>query len=487
MKETVTLNSEEQRRLLILNQVERGVVSVAEAAALMDVSVRQVHRLRAACRAEGAAALVHGNRGRAPAHTLPAELRRQVLHLAQTTYADCNHQHMSELLAERDGIAISRPSLRRILLEAGLVSPRTRRAPKHRARRERYPQEGMLLQLDASRHDWLQGRGPWLTLVGAIDDATNSVPYALFREQEDAHGYFLLMEHIVRTYGRPLAVYRDRHGIFERAPSERDTLAEHLKGTREPTQFGRMLLELDINSIAARSPQAKGRIERLWGTLQDRLVVELRLAGATTGAEANAVLWAYLPRFNQRFAVAAAEPALAYRDLEAECDLARICCFKYVRTVAADNTVRLGEHRLQLLPGRMRVSWAKCTVEVHERLDGSLAVYYQEACIASQPAPAETPVLRARQAQRAGGAARPPTRQPTFPGGRPAASEEGAGGVGGRAAGNVGSPPEAGHPAPAPAEPSRRRVPAPDHPWRRRFKPAREEGVVLGNISDESG
>ena len=292
MKETVTLNSEEQRRLLILNQVERGVVSVADAAELMGVSVRHVQRLRAAYRDEGAAALVHGNRGRAPAHALDPALRQQVLTLAQTTYAGCNHQHMTELVAERDGIQLSRASLRRILLDAGLASPRTRRAPKHRRRRDRYPQEGMLLQLDASRHDWLQGRGPWLTLVGAIDDATNIVPYALFRETEDAHGYFLLLEQIVRTYGRPLAVYRDRHGIFERAPSERDTLAEQLKGTRDPTQFGRLLVELDINSIAAQSPQAKGRIERLWGTLQDRLVVELRLAGATTVAAANEVLWA---------------------------------------------------------------------------------------------------------------------------------------------------------------------------------------------------
>ena len=160
MKETVTLNSEEQRRLLILNQVERGVVTVAEAAELMGVSVRQVHRLRAAYRNEGAAALVHGNRGRTPAHTLAPALRQQVLTLAQTIYADCNHQHMSELLAERDRIQISRASLRRILLDAGMPSPRTRRAPQHRRRRERYPQEGMLLQLDASRHDWLQAATP---------------------------------------------------------------------------------------------------------------------------------------------------------------------------------------------------------------------------------------------------------------------------------------------------------------------------------------
>ncbi len=478
MKEILTLNSEEQRRLLILNQVERGVVSVAEAAALMGVSVRQVHRLRAAYRDAGAAALVHGNRGRTPAHTLDLALRQQVLVLAQTTYADCNHQHMTELLAERDGIQISRASLRRILLGAGVSSPRTRRAPKHRRRRERYPQEGMLLQLDASRHDWVQGRGPWLTLVGAIDDATNVVPYALFRAQEDAHGYFLLMEYIVRTYGRPLAVYRDRHGIFERAPSERDTLAEQLKGTRDPTQFGRMLAELEINSIAARSPQAKGRIERLWGTFQDRLVVELRLAGATTVAEANEVLRAYLPRFNERFAVAAAEPGLAYRDLEAGCEAARVFCFKYVRTVAADNTVRLGEHRLQLLPGRLRVSWAKCQVEVHEQLDGSLAVYYQDECVATQAAPVETPVLRARQGQRGGSPARRPPLIPDVDAGRPAPGQHVAPELAGGPAEISGAPEAKGDVVRA--APPRRRSPAPDHPWKRRFKPVREEPEHVG-------
>ena len=483
MKETVTLNSQEQRRLLILNQVERGVVSVVEAAELMGVSVRQVHRLRAAYQVEGVAAVVHGNRGRAPAHTLPAALRHQVLQLAQTTYADCNHQHMSELLAERDGIQISRASLRRMLLEAGLSSPRTRRAPKHRSRRERYPQEGMLLQRDASRHDWLQGRGSWLTLVGAIDDATNVVPYALFRETEDAHGYFLLMEHIVRAYGRPLAVYRDRHGIFERAPAERDTLAEQLMGTRDPTQFGRLLAELDINAIAARSPQAKGRIEGLWGTFQDRLVVELRLAGATTVAAANEVLWTYLPRFNDRFAVIAAEPGLAYRDL-AGCEAARVFCFKYVRTVAADNTVRLGEHRLQLLPGQLRVSWAKCVVEVHERLDGSVAVYYQDECIATQAAPLETPILRARQGQRMGSQARRPPLIPDVEAGHPVREPNLAAALSGCPAEISGAPEAPGDVARV--EPSSRRSPVPDHPWKRRFKPVRETAPVLSNTSDDS-
>jgi hypothetical protein len=213
-------------------------------------------------------------------HALDQGLKRRVLELAQSTYAGCNNQHFTELLAEREGITLSRSSVRRILLEAGIKSPRKRRPPKHRSRRERYPKEGMLLQTDGSRHDWLEGRGPYLSLIGAIDDATGKVPYALFRYEEDAQGYFLLLRQIVANYGVPLALYHDAHGIFERSKGEPESLEEQLEGRRKPTQFGRLMEELSITSITSRSPQAKGRIERLWGTFQDRLVSELRLAGA---------------------------------------------------------------------------------------------------------------------------------------------------------------------------------------------------------------
>lgn len=134
--------------------------------------------------------------------------------MAETVYAGCNQQHFTELLAEREGIMLSRSSVRRILLRNGMKSHRKRRASKHRRRRERYPQEGMLLQIDGSRHDWLEGRGPWLTLIGAIDDATGTVPHALFRYQEDAQGYFLLLRRIVARHGIPVAVYRDGHMVY---------------------------------------------------------------------------------------------------------------------------------------------------------------------------------------------------------------------------------------------------------------------------------
>ena len=161
------------------------------------------------------------------------------------------------MLAKREGIKLSRSTIRRILLTGGMRSLRGRRAPRRYSRRERYPQEGMLLQINGSRHDWLQGRGPHLTLVGAVDDATGTVPFALFRQQEDAHGYMLMLKGIIDRHGVPLALYNDRHGLFQRSPKEPKSLDEQLRGRRDPTQFGRALEELDIRLIMAHTPQAK--------------------------------------------------------------------------------------------------------------------------------------------------------------------------------------------------------------------------------------
>jgi transposase len=396
MKEMVALTKKEQGRLKVLNQVERRELMGREAAEVLGISMRHVRRLLAAYRKEGAAALAHGNRGRKPCHALGASLKRKVLELAQSTYAGFNTQHFTEMMAEREGIALSRASVRRILLEGGIKSPRKRRPPKHRSRRERYPQEGMLLQIDGSSHDWLEGRGPWLSLIGAIDDATGKVPYALFREQEDAQGYFLLLRRIVADCGVPMALYRDRHSIFERSKREPETLEEQLEGKQKPTQFGRLVAELGITSIPSRSPQARGRIERLWGTFQDRLVSELRSAGARTIKEANRVLWGFLPRYNQRFAVCALQPGSAFRQVGEGFIPDEVFCFKYQRTVGLDNVVRFEGHRLQIMPTNGRASYARARVEVHRRLDSSLAVYYQGRCLATKTAPPEAPALRGR-------------------------------------------------------------------------------------------
>lgn len=465
MKESVSLTKKDQTRVLVLGKIDRGEITASEATDVLGVSLRQVRRLLAAYRQEGVAALVHGNRGRVPVHAIEAGVRQRVVELASSTYRGCNYQHLSELLATHEGMTLSRSTIRRVLLGAGIRSPRTRRGLKHRQRRERRSQHGMLLQTDGSDHDWLEGRGPRLTLIAGIDDATGALEGALFREQEDTHGYLLLLGQVITASGCPVALYHDRHGIFVRPKTERTDLEQQLRGARDLTQLGRALAELGIASIPANSPQAKGRIERLFNTLQDRLVIELRLAGASTSAEANQVLVSFLPRFNAQFAVPAATPGTAARPLDAALDLEAILCFKYRRTVAADNTVSLGDQHLQLQPDRHRMSYAKTQVEVQERLDGSLAVYQQGRCLVSTTAPADAPVLRAR------GGARVPV---PVAAGAQQRDHVGAGPV--AAAVGGGEKWAAPDPTPGPTDPSGRpllpapRTPAPDHPWRTSYK-----------------
>ena len=360
-----------------------------EAAKIMGVSERQGWRILAAYRKEGAAALAHGNRGRTPANATPLAIRQQVVTIAKERYSGVNHTHLAELLAEREGITLSRSTLRRLLIGAGLPSPRRGRSPRHRYRRQRMPQEGMLLQLDGSHHAWLENRGPWLTLLLAIDDATGTVPYALFREQEDTPGYFELLKVIINRCGIPLGVYTDRDSIFqvERGPSN---------GTSPLTQFGRALRELGITHVLAHSPEAKGRVERANGTFQDRLVAELRLSGASTITEANLVLWDFLPRFNQRFGVPAAQPGQAYRPISLELDLEGILCIKERRRVARDNTVQYRQRNLQLFPDADKLSYAGAQVEIQERLDGQILACYKGKILTPQDAPPLAATLRAK-------------------------------------------------------------------------------------------
>ena len=257
--ERTDVDEERRVRLQVLNGV---LPSVAEAAGLMGVSERHGWRLLAAYRREGAASVAHGNRGRKPTTATSPEMREKVLALARGPYAGFNHTHLTELLAEREGVRLSRSTVRRVLLAGGVGSPRHRRSAKRYHRRERYPQEGMLLQIDGSRHDWLEGRGPYLTLIGAVDDATGTVPFALFREQEDAHGYLIMLKEIIDRHGVPLALYSDRHAIFQRSPKDPESLEEQRRGRRDPTQFARALEELGIELILAHTPQAKGRVEQ---------------------------------------------------------------------------------------------------------------------------------------------------------------------------------------------------------------------------------
>jgi hypothetical protein len=319
-----------------------------------------------------------------------------VKELLSGPYAGCNDHHLAELLALREGIVLSRKSVERIRGEAGLKATRQRRPPKHRQRRERMSQEGMMLQVDGSPHHWFGPDQPSCSLLVAIDDATGKIVAGVFRQQEDAQGYFLLLRQVLKAKGIPLDLYHDRHSIFQDNSRRPWTLEEELQGGREPTQFGRALEELGITSIAAHSPQAKGRVERLNGTLQDRLVQELRLAGITDIKAGNRFLTAYIKRFNARFAAKAEEPGLAYRPLVPGLDLERILSFRYQRVVALDNTVQLDGRLIQVPPGPKRRSYAAARVWVHELLDGSLGVWYQDRWLARTSARGDV-TLRARK------------------------------------------------------------------------------------------
>lgn len=460
----IVLTLEEQRRVKVLSEIREGQLTASEAARLLGLSLRHARRLLAAFRRHGPAAMAHGNRGRPPHNRLSMALRQRVVRLARTAYAGFNHQHLTEALQEERGVHVSYWTVHRWLVAAGLTSPRPRRPRRHHRRRVRMPQAGLLMQLDASQHDWLEGRGPRLVLHGAIDDATSDVPAAIFRETEEAYGYFVVLRDLVRTRGIPVAVYSDRHGIFHRDPRQPLTLTQQLRGVhRAPTQFGRALQELGVRWIPASSPQAKGRIERLWGTFQDRLVSELRRARARTLDEANAVLARFLPRYNARFTQMPADPRVAYRPLGPGQVLEDICCFAYERIVANDNTVHLGAQVIQILPGPQRRSYAKARVIVREHLDGMSTVTFRGARLAITSLQTPLHLLRARRHPRVHlGPPQPPQRRPQrvhsggkAPRRRPAGTGPGAW------------------------------TPAADHPWRRyadeaaRRRQLREAGVTI--------
>lgn len=436
----LTMTRNERIRLDVLTRLQLGAITAEAAASGLRVSPRQLYRLQARLRAEGAAGLVHASRGRVAANRIPDDLRERVVRLAREQYLGLNTSHLHDLLAEREGIVLSRASLRRILTEHGvLASRRPRRRNRHRLRRDRMPQEGILLQVDGSSHHWFGKEHPRVTLLAAIDDATSKVVAAVFREQEDAQGYLLLLEQIVRSAGCPLELYHDRHGIFEQNAPRPWTLEEEFRGRQDPTEVTRALEDLGILSIAAHSPQAKGRIERLWGTWQDRLVAELRLAAITDIASANAFLPAYIERHNARFSEPAAEPGLAYRPVPAGVDLDRVLSFHLERRVAPDNTVRFENRFLQLPPGPWGRSYAGAKVAVHLHIDGRVSVWHAGQRLLSTGRPARLPTLRA-------------PRRRTLKDQRlfiPPAPEQVT--------------------LPAPAPPARRTTPkpAPNHPWRR--------------------
>ena len=370
---TFVLSQKELQRVAVISSCVQGDLACARAAALLDLTPRHVKRLKSRLRQGGEAALAHASRGRPSHRRLPQRVRERILQLARTTYAGFNDHHLCEKLVEKESFSLGRETLRRLLRSAGIGSPRKRRAPSHRQRRLPRAREGEMLLLDGSLHRWLQDRGPQLTLLGFLDDATGKVPVAEFFLTENACGYFRLLRRLLRRFGVPLSFYGDRHSVFVRN-DDHWTVEEQLAGRREPTQFGRALDQLGVTYIAAQSPQAKGRIERLWGTFQDRLTSELRLAGANDLDAANQVLRRFLPDYNRRFGRAPRDAEKAWRSAPENLD--RICCFHHQRSVSNDNVVQWDGRRFQIPPQPQRFSFAGAKVQLVESLEGKVSIYY---------------------------------------------------------------------------------------------------------------
>jgi len=362
----IDMSQRERDVLKIMAVVLRGDRTQAEAARLLGRSVRQVRRIQRRLEKEGDGGVVHRLRGRSSNHRLGAELRRKVLREYRCQLVGFGPKLASEKLAEWS-LEVSRETLRHWLLAEGLWA-RQRRRPVHRSRRPRRSCLGELVQLDASWHDWTEGRGEAMVLLAMIDDATSRVE-ALFSDSETVAGYFELLERWLRRHGRPLALYSDRDSIFQWQSKGR--AAEGV------TEFGRALEELDIRLILANSPQAKGRVERLFGTAQDRWVKEMRLAKVMNRQQANRLLHGkLLPHFNRCFTVKPAQGQDAHRDLGARFDLAAILSWQSERVVTNDYTVRYENDWYQLhkpaLPG-LRGG----RVIIEKRRDGRIAIRFR--------------------------------------------------------------------------------------------------------------
>src|ERR1051325_2049965 len=336
-----TLTMQDEKRIEIIQRVFRGELTVLRAGVILGISERQCYRIKRRVHQEGLKGVIHGNRGRPCKRKVREKIVRRVVELARGKYQGFNDHHLTEKLKEHEQIDLSREKVRRILRSQGISTPRKRRASKHRSRRERRLGEGMMLQVDGSPHDWLEGRGARLCLIGALTMPRERWwELSLLRRKAPGVtcGCFQRSSNVT---GLPQSIYSDRHSVFwtDREP----TLAEQLINQRPLTEVGRALDELGVTLIFAGSPQAKGRIERLWGTFQDRLVSELRLTKAKTAEQAQAVLDRYLTEHNRMFSKPAqAKPA--WRKTSSGL-IDQALCFKQRRTVANDNTVTFEDRK----------------------------------------------------------------------------------------------------------------------------------------------
>jgi transposase len=394
-EELLLMSQKERDRLQVLHEANRRRLTQKQAAGQMGVSERWVRKLLARMRKEGDRAVMHRLRGRRSNRKIAEGMREKAVGLVQRDYRDFGPTLASEYLAQRHRVRVSRETLRGWMIQAQLWKPRR-------------AQCGELVQWDTSEHDWLEGRGEPLRLIAMIDDATSRALARLVRHDSTPENLRFLKKYLQR-WERPLAFYTDKASLFKTSrPQQRE---QELAGQLPKTQIGRALEELGIEWIPAHSPQAKGRVERFFGTAQDRLVKGLRKAGVNTLAGAQQYLErVYLPLWNRRFTVAAANPTEAHRPLGPQHDLAAILSLVESRVVSPDYTVQLHRRRYQIAREAVRARLRGARVRVEQRLNGSVAVRFREHYLPVRECgtPAPQPLREQPESQRAAPKARPP-------------------------------------------------------------------------------
>jgi hypothetical protein len=371
----IIVSIEELRRLKTIQEAIEKHITQKAASTVIGISERQVRRLVKAVRQEGEKGIIHKGRGQLSPKRIPEKVKEEALKVYRDNYLGFGPTFAAEKLFEMDGIRLSKETVRKWLVKAGLWKEK-RKKPFHRQWRPRRERFGEMVQLDGSHHDWLEGRGPELVLMAYIDDATNNV-FGRFYDHEGTMPAMTSFKKYAKKHGLPLSVYLDRHAAYK---SKKKFIPwEDLEGKESMTQFERALGELGVKVIHAYSPQAKGRVERLFGTLQDRLVKEMRLRNIKTTAEANTYLSQYLLAHNKKFSVCPANTSDAHIKLPKDFDLDSILCIKNYRTVKNDNTVGYKGKLYQLLEnaGVKRIT-------VRENLDGSMHLLGKEGSLKYQ-------------------------------------------------------------------------------------------------------
>ena len=378
-RENIELSMKDQNKVRVLSLVMDGQMSFEKGLEILGCSKSTLYLWKKHLQESGPSGLIHQNRGRVHVNRTSEGLTQKIIGLHREKYYDANDTHFTELLAKYEGIKIGRSTVQRILRGSGIKAKRKRRRVKYRTRRARKENLGAMLQLDASYHQWLGPMGPWFTLHGAIDDATNRV-WLHVEERETTHGYYELMRLVFADCGLPLSVYTDRHSIFYPV-MEKQYREMQLRGEESKSQFGRAMSELGIKMIKAYTAQAKGRIERKWETLQDRLVVALRLAGITTIGGTKAFIPKFMEDEGLRFTVAAAQTKSVFRRSPRQEILDDILCRKEFRVVANDHTVSYQGIEYQIPKPKGWRTLAKKTVEVWDRPDGTLKIVYEDKIV----------------------------------------------------------------------------------------------------------